>query len=130
MAIEEGFTFIGSGNDSYGTMVALEPIDNYRLDKLAVIAGVNNMIVNIAKKNEMVIDAILKEHKQSRLEKLQAELLEEKIALAREQRQAIANKNYMLNTEEGALQRGYLNSIARNGYIPTQAQEGEEYSAF
>lgn len=130
MAIEEGFTFIGSGNDSYGTMVALEPIDNYRLDKLAVIAGVNNMIVNIAKKNEMVIDAILKEHKQSRLEKLQAELLEEKIALAREQRQAIANKNYMLNTEEGALQRGYLNSIAKAGYIPTQAQEGEEYSAF
>lgn len=130
MAIEEGFTFIGSGNDSYGTMVALEPIDNYRLDKLAVIAGINNMIVNIAKKNEKVIDAILKEHKQSRLEKLQAELLEEKIALAREQRQAIANKNYMLNTEEGALQRGYLNSIAKAGYIPTQAQEGEEYSAF
>ena len=130
MAIEEGFTFIGGGNDSYGTMVAPEPIDNYRLDKLAVIAGVNNMIVNIAKKNEKVIDAILKEHKQSRLEKLQAELLEEKIALAREQRQAIANKNYMLNTEEGALQRGYLNSIAKAGYIPTQAQEGEEYSAF
>lgn len=130
MAIEEGFTFIGSGNDSYGTMVALEPIDNYRLDKLAVIAGINNMIVNIAKKNEKVIDAILKEHKQSRLEKLQAELFEEKIALAREQRQAIANKNYMLNTEEGALQRGYLNSIAKAGYIPTQAQEGEEYSAF
>lgn len=130
MAIEEGFTFIGSGNDSYGTMVALEPIDNYRLDKLAVIAGVNNMIVNIAKKNEKVIDAILKEHKQSRLEKLQAELLEEKIALAKEQRQALANKNYMLNTEEGALQRGYLNSIAKAGYIPTRAQEGEEYSAF
>lgn len=130
MAIEEGFTFIGSGNDSYGTMVASEPIDNYRLDKLAVIAGINNMIVNIAKKNEKVIDAILKEHKQSRLEKLQAELLEEKIALVREQRQTIANKNYMLNTEEGALQRGYLNSIAKAGYIPTQAQEGEEYSAF
>lgn len=130
MAIEEGFTFIGSGNDSYGTMVAPEPIDNYRLDKLAVIAGINNMIVNIAKKNEKVIDAILKEHEQSRLEKLQAELLEEKIALAREQRQAIANKNYMLNTEEGALQRGYLNSIAKAGYIPTPAQEGEEYSAF
>lgn len=130
MAIEEGFTFIDSGNDSYGTMVAPEPIDNYRLDKLAVIAGINNMIVNIAKKNEKVIDAILKEHKQSRLEKLQAELLEEKIALAREQRQAIANKNYMLNTEEGALQRGYLNSIAKAGYIPTQARDGEEYSAF
>lgn len=128
MAIEEGFTFIG--NDNYGTMVAPEPIDNYRIDKLAVIAGVNNMIVNIAKKNEKVIDAILKEQKESRLKKLQEQLLEEKIALAREQRQAIANKNYMLNTEEGALQRGYLNSIAKAGYIPTQAQEGEEYSAF
>lgn len=130
MAIEEGFTFIGSGNDSYGTTVAPEPVDNYRLDKLAVIAGVNNMIVNIAKKNEKVIDAILKEQKESRLQKLQEELLEEKIALAREQRQAVANKNFMLNTEEGALQRGYLNEIAKNGYIPTPAVEGEEYSAF
>ena len=130
MAIEEGFTFIGSGNDSYGTTVAPEPVDSYRLDKLAVIAGVNNMIVNIAKKNEKVIDAILKEQKESRLQKLQEELLEEKIALAREQRQAVANKNYLLNTEEGALRRGYLNDIAKAGYIPTPAVEGEEYSAF
>nr|DAM88383.1 MAG TPA: hypothetical protein [Caudoviricetes sp.] len=130
MAIEEGFTFIGSGSDSYGTTVTPEPIDNYRLDKLAVIAGVNNMIVNIAKKNEKVIDAILKEQKESRLQKLQEELLEEKIALAREQRQAVANKNYLLNTEEGALRRGYLNDIAKAGFIPTPAVEGEEYSAF
>lgn len=130
MAIEEGFTFIGSGSDSSGTTVAPEPIDNYRLDKLAVIAGVSNMIVNIAKKNEKVIDAILKEQKESRLQKLQEELLEEKIALAREQRQAVANKNYMLNTEEGALQRGYLNSIAKAGYIPSQNDGSGEYSAF
>ena len=130
MAIEEGFTFIGSGNDSYDTTVTPEPVDSYRLDKLAVIAGVNNMIVNIARKNEKVIDAILKEQKESRLQKLQEELLEEKIALAREQRQAVANKNYLLNTEEGALRRGYLNDIAKAGYIPTPAVEGEEYSAF
>lgn len=125
MAIEEGPFIITGSSEAY-----TREVDEIADDRAKVKFIVNTMIYNIKEKNRKVISAILKEHSKSKLEKLQEQLLEEKIALAREQRQAIANKNYMLNTEEGALQRGYLNSIAKAGYIPTQAQEGEEYSAF
>lgn len=125
MAIEEGPFIITGSSEAY-----TREVDEIADDRAKVKFVVNTMIYNIKEKNRKVISAILKEHSKSKIEKLQEQLLEEKIALAREQRQAIANKNYMLNTEEGALQRGYLNSIAKAGYIPTQAQEGEEYSAF
>lgn len=125
MAIEEGPFIITGSAEAYAT-----EIDGLAADRAKVKFVVNTMIYNMKENNRKVISAILKEHSKSKLEKLQEQLLEEKIALAREQRQALANKNYMLNTEEGALQRGYLNSIAKAGYIPTQAQEGEEYSAF
>lgn len=125
MAIEEG-PFIITGSAEACT----REVDEIADDRAKVKFVVNTMIYNMKEKNRKVISAILKEHSKSKIEKLQEQLLEEKIALAKEQRQALANKNYMLNTEEGALQRGYLNSIAKAGYIPTQAQEGEEYSAF
>lgn len=125
MAIEEGPFIITGSAEAY-----TREVDEFAEDRAKIKFIVNTMIYNMKDKNRKVISAMLKEHSKSKLEKLQEQLLEEKIALAREQRQAIANKNYMLNTEEGALQRGYLNSIAKAGYIPTQAQEGEEYSAF
>ena len=117
MAIEEGPFIITGSAEAY-----TREVDEIADDRAKVKFIVNTMIYNIKEKNRKVISAILKEHSKSKLERLQEQLLEEKIALA--------NKNYMLNTEEGALQRGYLNSIAKAGYIPTPAQEGEEYSAF
>jgi hypothetical protein len=125
MAIEEGPFIITGSSEAY-----TREVDEIADDRAKVKFIVNTMIYNMKEKNRKVISAILKEHSKSKLEKLQEQLLEEKIALAKEQRQALANKNYMLNTEEGALQRGYLNSIAKAGYIPTPAVEGEEYSAF
>ena len=125
MAIEEGPFIITGSSEAY-----TREVDEIADDRAKVKFVVNTMIYNMKEKNRKVISAILKEHSKSKLEKLQEQLLEEKIALAKEQRQALANKNYMLNTEEGALQRGYLNSIAKAGYIPTQARDGEEYSAF
>ena len=125
MAIEEGPFIITGSSEAY-----TREVDEIADDRAKVKFVVNTMIYNMKEKNKKVISAILKEHSKSKIEKLQEQLLEEKIALAKEQRQALANKNYMLNTEEGALYRGYLNDIAKCGYIPTQARDGEEYSAF